>query len=80
LRIAESTLALGNIGCRPCAIFLPSKRAKKIALYPKKYRAKLKNFLGNFSPTFQPRMENFLARNEMKISLVSFSLSAEVFF
>jgi hypothetical protein len=53
---------------------------KKIALYPKKYRAKLKNFLGNFSPTFQPRMEKILARNEMKISLVSFSLSAEGFF
>jgi len=53
---------------------------KKIALYPKKYRAKLKKILGNFSPTFQPRMEKILARNEMKISLVSFSLSAEGFF
>ncbi|EEN82735.1 hypothetical protein POREN0001_0314 [Porphyromonas endodontalis ATCC 35406] len=40
----------------------------------------MKIFLGNFSPTFQPRMEKILARNEMKISLVSFSLSAEGFF
>jgi len=53
---------------------------KEIALYLKKYRAKLKNFPGNFSPRFQPRMEKILARNEMKISLVSFSLSAEGFF
>jgi hypothetical protein len=80
LRIAESTLALGDIGYRSSEFFLPLNRTKKITLYPKKYRAKLKNFLGNFSPTFQPRMEKILARNEMKISLVSFSLSAEGFF
>jgi hypothetical protein len=60
--------------------FALSTRLKKIALYLKKYRAKLKKILGNFSSTFQPKMEKILARNEMKISLGSFFLSAEGFF